>query len=81
MSVHWSMTDMFSLLTTNVDGARVDGTWMTKPDFKELEYCIGGMYERETEHEIIEALLSDGQHDVRDSACTSYELTENQYES
>lgn len=66
---------MINLLVTNVDGARVDGSWEKQPTDSQLLYHIGGMWEDDMEAKIIRELLSDGYSSVEDSACTTYELT------
>ena len=66
----------YTLLVTNVDGARVDGMWGMKPTAEELRYCIGGMYCDEQEQDIIDDLLDQGYVSIGDSACTTYELSQ-----
>ncbi len=70
------MKKIHVLLVSDVDGARVDGSWNHKPTEEELRYCIGGMWEAERENQVIKELIENSQVDIQDSACTSYELAE-----
>lgn len=66
----------YTLLVKNVDGAYVSGVWDKKPTEDELRYEVGGMWEDADEQELINQLLVQGHHDMEDSACTSYELSQ-----